>query len=583
MVQPKSGVNTLEKMDGALVAPKSDITALIDGTTVAKKAEKDAEGNTIPTTYATKTELSAEATARTNADSNLQQQINQHDSRLSNLEQKAGDYVPVQYRGTNAVPTGKASYGLVEKIVGKTRAWNQLVKNGNFADGSTNWSVNGGSISVSNNECTVTGTGSIETYGTQLSQNVSTTVGHKYLVLCEMKCSNKTLNDVFPAFKFGNYGRLLTVVNTWESISTIYEAVSSSSEINPRTQSEDGIQGSFSLRNIIVRDLTTIFGSGNEPSTVADALTALPALGQYNAYDAGSLVSTTVEGVESVGVNIWDEEWESGDINVFDGQKRADSLRCRSKNFIEVKPLTTYYTKTEYPNTTICCYDADGNWVSSEYQTGYFSGQNTTFTTPSWCHKVMLYYNGTTYNHDIQICLNSYADKTTYHPYVHDTLSLPSVTLKSDDELTPETGGIVRKMVQVDLSDYDWTYSSSYWVMTSGTKKDSFTNIVKGFGGSYVPNWVSAKYEIVKGSEVVLGNKLYAIGQSSDKSMLCHNGSDTTPPSGTLIAELATPTTESVSPAPKNTIYTEGGGTINTVQTQTPVIDNCLDVGYLAV
>lgn len=47
--------------------------------------------------------------------------------------------------------------------------------------------------------------------------------------------------------------------------------------------------------------------------------------------------------------------------------------------------------------------------------------------------------------------------------------------------------------------------------------------------------------------------------------------------------ELATPTTESIDPVPYNFLEVEGGGTVETTQEQTPVIDNCLDVGYLTL
>ena len=52
----------------------------------------------------------------------------------------------------------------------------------------------------------------------------------------------------------------------------------------------------------------------------------------------------------------------------------------------------------------------------------------------------------------------------------------------------------------------------------------------------------------------------------------------------TITYALATPDDPTqLTPVIDNTIQTEGGGTINTIQTQTPVIDNCLDVGYLAL
>ena len=49
--------------------------------------------------------------------------------------------------------------------------------------------------------------------------------------------------------------------------------------------------------------------------------------------------------------------------------------------------------------------------------------------------------------------------------------------------------------------------------------------------------------------------------------------------------ELATPLPDEqvCDPIIDNFVEVEGGGTIETIQEQTPIIDNCLDVGYLAV
>jgi len=536
-----------------------------------------------------KADLETEASEREATDSMLT-------ARVENLEQKAGDYTTVQYRGTNAVPTGKASYGLVKNIVGKTRAWNQLCYNGNF-ENTDYWSGrDGDSISVSNNVLTVnTSSGSLKGL-TNNASYIGAIAGHKYLLLGFIKSSVSGVADI--NLNSYNVGTSITAGN-WTFVAKIVTRNTTSNTavyflVSGSFTSSDTIQ----YRDIIVRDLTLIFGSGNEPATVADALTALPALGQYNAYDAGSLVSTTVNGVESVGVNIWDEVWEQGGINSATGEDSSSTHYLRSKNMFKVLPSTTYYFKsgTSYGSSNMfkdVYYDCNGNFISANSD-NIHSATAKSFTTPSNACYMRFQYGDyadvavvNSYNHDIQICLNSYADKTTYHPYVHDTLSLPSVTLRSAgsvaDEYTPETGVIVRKMVQVELSDYDWNYSGPYWSMASGTKKTNFINMVKAFGATVIPNWISGNLELATGVSVVQGIKTYAIGQSSDKGMLCNNGSDTTPPSGSLVVELATPTTESVSPTLDNTIYTEGGGTIDTVQTQSIKIDNCLDVGYLAV
>ena len=57
-------------------------------------------------------------------------------------------------------------------------------------------------------------------------------------------------------------------------------------------------------------DLTLMFGSGNEPSTVEEFEALFPEA--YYPYNAGELISNNAEAVESVGFNLWDEEYEVG-------------------------------------------------------------------------------------------------------------------------------------------------------------------------------------------------------------------------------------------------------------------------------
>lgn len=497
----------------------------------------------------------------------IQGEINQHDARITNLEQKAGDYSIVQYRGTNAVPTGKAKYGLVKEIVGKTRAWNQLSNLGQSVTNST--------------------TDTRTTVRLYFRLNTS-----PYTTLYNLDISQVSAFSTIQTASFSGSVQLIHsgATNNIYFSNNLFTAISGHKYLlmGNMTRVDPTTVGGIVIEDLLVRDLTLIFGSGNEPSTVAEALAQLPALGQYNAYDAGSLVDTVVSGVESVGVNIWDEEWVVGGLNA-DGTINSSETSRRTSTFIPVISGEDYYLKcpSSAGSGRVAYYDHNKNMVSYNY-----SGlpSNQIFTINTGVSYVRITFGagyGITYNHDIQISkINGSVStvNTTYHPYKTDTLSLSeTVTLREDDELTPETGAIVRKMVRVNLSDYDWTYANPYWFMADGTKKTNFINMVKAFGANVIPNWISANLEVATDVQVVQGQKTYAIGQSSDNSMLVNNGSDTTPPSGALVVELATPTTESIDPVPDNTIYTEGGGTIRTNQSQSPVIDNCLDVGYLAV
>lgn len=477
--------------------------------------------------------------------------LDQHDSRLQNLEQKAGDYVEVQYRGTDAVPTGKAKYGLVKSIVGKTRAWNQLIPNSDIS----------GSASGS----------SASTY--EIIKGINRSIdNHKYLITVRVSSLTGSNQNLVYYLQIGtsySSGNVSAFIGTLSGVNLIFLGV---------TTTDATAIGSYSIAydNLETYDLTLIFGSGNEPSTVADALAQLPALGQYNAYDAGSLVDTVVSGARSTSINIWDEQWEVGGINSVSGANdNSVSNRIRSKNFIPVSQSTAYYI-TCPQECYVFFYDANHNYMNryEEYHNNYFE----TYTA-SYIKICPVSSYGTTYQNNITIAKGSTA--VTYRPHILDTLSLPeTVTLRSAgsvaDELDVESGVVTRNVGVVDLSTLTWITPYENRKMTTELR-----GIIKPpIDTTSLGNYLSAKgYTQLTASSTLSHEGEYAVLDTGDV-LFYDNG---TLPSGMFAYELATPTTESIDPIPYNFLEVEGGGTVETIQTQTPVIDNCLDVGYLAV
>ena len=585
----KTGPNdAIYRWDGAAYVPLTEeaqvqavITALQNGTLVPLKAIQDQNGNVIVTTYATKTELSAEATARTNADSNLQQQINQHDSRLSNLEQKAGDYVPVQYRGTNAVPTGKASYGLVEKIVGKTRAWNQLLKKTDFT------------FSGTYNTVTFTPDttdGSIGINGTASAGIVEAIIGgiltessHKYLIYDVNRTSGVKIYNGYSSNGVADcaVGGFVGPISGGNWTDTLFIDIASGAQFNNNKC------------KVRVYDLT-LMGIDNV-TTVSEALALIPSLALDNPYDAGSLVSTTVEGVEAVGVNIWDEQWESGIYDLSTGEKEPYGACIRCKNLIPVKPSTQYYWKNSASDVI--------RWVFLDKNLNVVDNLGTdayalVFTTkPNACY-MAFYYTATTYNNTLQICLNSLPDaiKNTYHPYKESSIAFPSdIELRGIGDCIetydPETGVLDDgKFGLLDLGD------ATYFPTTINGVPCYFIEVDGGYKDENFEAVISAYFtKMNTDNDISTNNMSYrtygTLLYGGFSRAVFHNDSWTDSASAKsfmdgvmLLYRKATYTPSSpVSPIHDNTIYTEGGGTINTIQTQTPVIDNCLDVGYLAL
>lgn len=133
--------------------------------------------------------------------------------------------------------------------------------------------------------------------------------------------------------------------------------------------------------------------------------------------------------VQQTGVNLWDEETESGSINSL-GQDTPSGTQIRTVGYVSVKPSTTYYLKTP-KNVGLFYYDTSKTLISSALGTA-----NTTFTTPSNCAFMRWYFipdYGTTYNNDTSI--NYPSSDHDYHPYTGKLINLDWNTNQWDEEV----------------------------------------------------------------------------------------------------------------------------------------------------
>ena len=191
-------------------------------------------------------------------------------------------------------------------------------------------------------------------------------------------------------------------------------------------------------------DLTILYGSEIDGLTNEQIIAKYEAdFGTwYHEYNAGTLISNDAESIETVGFNLWDEEWESGAYS--NGIKIASPDRIRCKNPIPCFPSTMYKVTVvgEKSNTTFefNFLDDNGNFISQLQVT------NDTFETPGNCHYfvfcTLTSYYGTTYNHDICINLSNLAINGQYFPYWKRTLQLGITTRKDTDGNVPFQNGL---------------------------------------------------------------------------------------------------------------------------------------------
>ena len=532
-------------------------------------------------------------------------QISNHESRIENLEQKAGDYSTVQYRGTNSVPSGKAKNALVESIVGKSRAWNQMAINGNFADVST-WQTNNCSYAVSGNVATVTTTDSV----CAVLQDFNVISGHVYFCSFSCKASNSTM-QLRLSNSYGGDDVMASKNTNWQTLQSIWTCNTTVSGSMPRVYANDMTGGdTFQVKEFILRDLTPIFGAGNEPSTVAECVQKCPDILKYDAYGY-SLVDTTVEGVKSKSANVVDADdllgsssmTKSGDVYSCSDAYALYSYTYDNRIFKDFKPNTQYTLSWK----VTCGNVVDVGWVF-KYTDGTTSGRvaNSSSTSEAYVSATSAsgktvdfiysdYGSGQTFSFR-ELMVNEGTTALPYSPYgTLDTLSLPSpVTLRSAgsvaEEYYPETGERTEPIGSVDFYDLVWTKSGNDYKATLPilTKHISDTTAVA--------NMVCSKYLVTSQMYFEISNMRMAyFSTDSSESVSKIIVYDTAgyadgdafrqANNGTILYfELATPNAPTqLTPVIDNFIPTEGGGTINTIQTQTPVIDNCLDAGYLAL
>ena len=118
--------------------------------------------------------------------------------------------------------------------------------------------------------------------------------------------------------------------------------------------------------NVLVVDLTQMFGVGNEPTSVEEFYGRIPRNVDLYAYNEGEIISTNAEGIKSVGFNAWDEEWRNGYIDSSSGRFVAASNQICSKNLIKVIGGASYYyanSGSGRNSASFQFYDAQKNYI----------------------------------------------------------------------------------------------------------------------------------------------------------------------------------------------------------------------------
>lgn len=416
------------------------------------------------------------------------------DMTVGNAEQListvfVNDQVPYTFRTSGgSADIGDREY---DTLVGGTIAWNQMVQNGNFSDGTNKWSGTSCTLSASDGVLTLTAPASPSHNYMRAMQSITLLTSHVYY-----------FSAVFDATQVGGFNnfsfRLLGDTNAYVGVTEdtqgayqkIYQAPYDFTSVGPvftATSSTTIADTAGTVSNVQILDLTLMFGStiadyiytleqNNPGDGVAWVTKYFPKLnGGYYPYNAGELLSVSgVSAHNMTGLNQWDEEWEVGAYDTSTGAKISSTTKIRSKNPISIVPSTTYYYYNGAGEATQkFFYDVNGNYI-----TNLASQSGTTFVTPANAYYMTISpaaTYGTTYNNDI--CISLYWDgemEDTYEPYTLNSHPLDSsLTLRGIPELDADNklrydgdiyaadGTVTRKYGIVDLGTLNWSWSST--------------------------------------------------------------------------------------------------------------------------
>ena len=196
----------------------------------------------------------------------------------------------------------------ITNLKGETVAWNQLIYNGNFANGLTAWTNYGAdsTVAVENGKLKVIP--GANNQGANYYYNFNTPLGHK--MYYDFKVSSPTTGTLLLYKNSNNISGFPLIVGE-KRIQSILTVTSGYAGTHINFLFRFPTAGeTYYLYDVKVFDLTLIYGSGNEPSTAAafetDYLKWFGKPLTYDAYDKGSLKPVKMLSMKTVGFNAAD-------------------------------------------------------------------------------------------------------------------------------------------------------------------------------------------------------------------------------------------------------------------------------------
>lgn len=457
----------------------------------------------------------------------------------------------------------------VESVQGAAVVWNQMVP---MLNNSAWLKSNNVSVSVDSESNSVTLTSTSDSVGTRLYRLPDAfvpTAGHVFYVACEVE------TNADYAATFGIYATngmiaagLSVEAGTPRGRFATIATASSVGYIAMRLNNQTTSGYSATYKDFEVIDLTQMFGSGNEPQSVAEFEAMYPEA--YYPYSAPTLKPVQIAGIKSVGFNLCDEEWELGTIDNTTGENKSAQMTCRIAGYIQVTGGMTYYMMSTLPTSAVTyLYDADKNYLGSLSSSWL---QNSEKMIPVGVRYIRMRVGSSstpiTSVSKGSVCINvsNPALNGQYKPYMNDSIEWETQTLRAAgsvaDELTSDK--LVTRVGVVDLGTLTWVYNStaSHSNFYTAGLKDV---IAKPSAITVIANIRCSKYESVRWSQLVSNGQIaeYINGWVAIIDSSYTDAADFKEAmNGVLLFyELNTPTTQPITPALPMSYKVEQGGT----------------------
>lgn len=462
--------------------------------TAAETAAQTAQSiaDSLPEDYTTAVGKIAENTAEIGrvklSDKELQRRVNALYDMENGITHQFETDTDTAYAKT--VPTG-AKLMSVKNIGGRSIVWNQLISQivEKTSNGIATTKIDSKSLHIS-------GTSSAVCF-IPISPVQTGISNHKYLF--HSHASDTTALSSGTGFYNDNGG------NRWHEYGKgIIFTMDGNGTIAIAFRVNSNITVDFSITPQIY-DLTAMFGSENEPTSVEEFEEMFPA--DYYPYCAGEVVSAGVESVVEQGRNLWDEVWGVGSINASSGNDEGSKEAIYSKNYTPIIPNSTYIFvyagSAKIENVKTRFYDHNKKYIGYNDNNGQIVYPNKAFITPLNAFYVRFTLPpdyGNVYKNDIALIADSSGTYVPYHrnehPIPEAIKALPGYGWSAGtakNYVDYENKKYVQCVGSVDLGTMEW-FAGESGKVNFQTSQVTGQKLTKNY--TILPNIICSKYSV---------------------------------------------------------------------------------------